>query len=352
VQAKKTVGPFQSVDDDRRRLLRRHVISGFTAAKVGVKSFPPRFPPLLVTQCSTASQLTSFAGQLQGFTLKHSRIIYSLTSSSSISRARRRLNSKSSDPAPVNSNNIIRIPRTVDMTQLLDLPPELFQIIIHKVVAIQDVKQYANGSWGPRNAWKLRGVCRVFAAEIKHDLLTNQPHHELPGCSEIIENNMATYLFRRVQKPLDTRTNLTTIINQMVNYICEVHSVPTARRQGVLEDMCAGLVPIFEARRLWEMFRYADMPVPEAVDRNTLRLTAAVAMRRHDLVRGLISQTPISAEVEIARGRSNGPLVVAAKAGDIQLFRIMMTHLGSLKKMETRSAMTQFDVEEAIEYAL
>jgi hypothetical protein len=183
-------------------------------------------------------------------------------------------------------------------------------------------------------------------------LLTNQPHHELPGCSEIIENNMATYLFRRVQKPLGTRTNLTTIINQMVNYICEVHSVPTARRQGVLEDMCAGLVPIFEARRLWEMFRYADMPVPEAVDRNTLRLTAAVAMRRHDLVRGLISQTPISAEVEIARGRSNGPLVVAAKAGDFQLFRIMMTHLGSLKKMETRSAMIQFDVEEAIEYAL
>jgi hypothetical protein len=54
-----------------------------------------------------------------------------------------------------------------------------------------------------KNAWKQRMVYRTFAAEIKHDILANQPMNVLDRATEIVSNNMAQYLQNRMKKPLD-----------------------------------------------------------------------------------------------------------------------------------------------------
>lgn len=50
--------------------------------------------------------------------------------------------------------------------QLLDLPPELFQHIVHDLVSVVGVSE----------AWKYRWLCRTFAAEISHDVFAKSDH--------------------------------------------------------------------------------------------------------------------------------------------------------------------------------
>ncbi|KAF2875591.1 ankyrin repeat-containing domain protein [Massariosphaeria phaeospora] len=56
---------------------------------------------------------------------------------------------------------------------LLDFPPEIFQRIVQEVVL----------SAGICPAWQLRKVCRVFASEIYHDVLTHQPLENIVSVS-------------------------------------------------------------------------------------------------------------------------------------------------------------------------
>lgn len=50
------------------------------------------------------------------------------------------------------------------MTQLLDLPPELWQQVVHYLVL----------EAGVNKAWGSRGVCRTFKRDITDDVVTKQ----------------------------------------------------------------------------------------------------------------------------------------------------------------------------------
>lgn len=61
------------------------------------------------------------------------------------------------------------------MSNLLDIPAELFQMVIHELVTTSKDPSYP---WRPSphpgigQLWKLRGVCRSFAAEIEREVFS------------------------------------------------------------------------------------------------------------------------------------------------------------------------------------
>jgi len=62
------------------------------------------------------------------------------------------------------------------MTNLLDLPVEVFQMITHELVssAIGNVT-VPYQICRIKDVWKLRNVCRTFAAEIERNVFSQQP---------------------------------------------------------------------------------------------------------------------------------------------------------------------------------
>jgi hypothetical protein len=83
------------------------------------------------------------------------------------------------------------------MTELLDLTLEIFKMIVHELNAES-----------PSSTWKLRSVCRTFAAEIEDDLLSHQPENVVKKMPEVINNKMAEYLIIHLHKISDVNDPL------------------------------------------------------------------------------------------------------------------------------------------------
>jgi hypothetical protein len=103
---------------------------------------------------------------------------------------------------------------------LLDLPPELFQAIAHELVEVA----------GLSGAWQLRGVCRTFAAEIAHDILTKRLIIEFNGSSNrrLLEECIDRYLVARLRNPLDTDRRILKKLGKLVRW--------ASRKLGVISE--------------------------------------------------------------------------------------------------------------------
>ena len=121
------------------------------------------------------------------------------------------------------------------MARLLDLPPEMFQNIIHHLV--DDI--------GTCEAWKLRGTCRTFAAEITHDILSNEPEGRIAcrACERIMKNKVSDFLVIQVNRTKDSSEinrlknspdgtrGFLTVIPKMLDYLGQ-GAVTISKRAG------------------------------------------------------------------------------------------------------------------------
>ncbi|KAL1600543.1 hypothetical protein SLS60_006929 [Paraconiothyrium brasiliense] len=95
--------------------------------------------------------------------------------------------------------------------KLLDLPPEMFQRIVH--VLVQQTE--------PQGAWKLRGVCRTFAAEIEYDIFAMQTQDAFASDPSrlFMRKHLWRYLFYRTKSILDADATVPDIINATISYL-------------------------------------------------------------------------------------------------------------------------------------
>ncbi|KAF2824859.1 hypothetical protein CC86DRAFT_420173 [Ophiobolus disseminans] len=120
--------------------------------------------------------------------------------------------------------------------ELLDLPPELFQHIIHGVI---------EGSPCLREAWKLRRVCRTFAAEISYDILTKRPISDFQSKASdrcFLENCIHRYLVARLQSPHGINATFLAKLQSIVDWtVAETGPQTQRQRDDITEQVCAGL---------------------------------------------------------------------------------------------------------------
>jgi hypothetical protein len=223
------------------------------------------------------------------------------------------------------------------MTQLLDLPPEMFKNIVHEL-----------NTEPPNSTWKLRGVCHTFAAEIEHDLLSNQSKSVVEEMYEVINNNMAKYLLNRIHSPPDSEDRLLKTLRNMADYLMQELAIPEKEQEETETGMIEGFVRVCHLARINSMISHSSRDA--FVFRRSLsnidngaeldywqKVVAAMSFLAFHLVRALLVTTPPDIWIlEITIGRS--PLVMAVTANDDGLFDEVMGHLNHLRNTAKRDA--------------
>jgi hypothetical protein len=113
-------------------------------------------------------------------------------------------------------------PNDVEIVDLPNLPTELFNMVVHQLVAT-DI----------RGAWMMRGISKVFKNAVEADILRHQPSDVVRNSGEIIKQLMPRYLYWRIKKPNDVHTALLVRLTKMNDYLCEelhITSMRSARR--------------------------------------------------------------------------------------------------------------------------
>ncbi|KAJ4360814.1 uncharacterized protein N0V89_001381 [Didymosphaeria variabile] len=231
---------------------------------------------------------------------------------------------------------------------LLDLPPEVFQRVVHELVS--DV--------GVVEAWKLRGVCRTFAAEIHHDIFAHQPKEILLASMDtsehmkIFQNNLTVYLRNRLNKRLDANGMLVSKIQELWDYPTEtLHIQDFQKRQECAARLIEGIVsdpdPLYWMAFIWDeqlwphRHNHADAYMVPATAAD--KLIAVVAVGEHDLIPGLFELPENGDYTMFSR-----PLVIATGNRDTEMVR---TLISCYKKLHPKNN-THPDIVDAIDSAI
>lgn len=229
------------------------------------------------------------------------------------------------------------------MAQLLDLPTEIFQNVIHSL-----------NSEHPRATWKLRSVCHTFAAEIKHDLLSNQPKHIVGLIPGVITANITTYVLAHLNKPADVDNRLLNTIRRMIDYLVSALSIPKGQRKETETRMVEGLVRVTGPDEVMYMMmgwrrsyrhpaiQLRNNPENGADIHHWEKIVAAMSTQAIDLIRPLLAQMPPAIWSPYTTF-GEGPLVMAVTSKHDELFDAVLHHLNNLKKSIKRETLGCYD---------
>ncbi|KAH7070674.1 hypothetical protein BKA63DRAFT_579368 [Paraphoma chrysanthemicola] len=130
------------------------------------------------------------------------------------------------------------IRRVLNM-DLLDLPPEVFEDVIHELVSTAGVDE----------AWRLRGVCRVFSSAITFDILAKQPRQAFATkpfsvtkgviYGKLMTKTFGTYLYYRTRNYRDVHPEIPERIHQMVAYLRGLKNVDLPDQEDLIfQELC------------------------------------------------------------------------------------------------------------------
>ncbi|KAF2824858.1 hypothetical protein CC86DRAFT_407997 [Ophiobolus disseminans] len=96
---------------------------------------------------------------------------------------------------------------------LADMPPEIFQHIVHDVVSVA----------GPGDAWKICKVCRIFAAEIADDIFAKSDQDTFRSRKdiELLHRGLDIFLLNRLDFPHDVNPTIFAKLTAMVDYLLQ-----------------------------------------------------------------------------------------------------------------------------------
>ncbi|KAL1797872.1 hypothetical protein ACET3X_004478 [Alternaria dauci] len=228
------------------------------------------------------------------------------------------------------------------MTELLDLPLEIFKTITHEL-----------NTESSSSTWRLRSVCRTFAAEIEDDLLGNQPRSVVENMPQIMNNRIAGYLLLHLHKTSDINNLLLKMLRRMADYLIQELAILEKDRKDTETSMIDGFVrvcgPVYVNTLIWPSPGPASIPQWSSMNMDDgaeldhwQKVVAAMALQASDLLRTLLATMPPSIWIpETTIGR--GPLVMAVISNDDDLFDEVMDHLNQLGKMAQRKAVRPHD---------
>lgn len=118
------------------------------------------------------------------------------------------------------------------MSNLLDLPAELLQMVIHELVI---TSKDPSCLWRPSShpgigqLWKLRGVCRSFAAEIEREVFSQQPRefYSHRNIQRLIKTHFSRFVLQVSRKPGSVNEKMFTRLQRMVQYIVNRSNMKT-----------------------------------------------------------------------------------------------------------------------------
>jgi ankyrin repeat protein len=230
---------------------------------------------------------------------------------------------------------------------LLDLPPEIFQMVVHEFVS----------KVGVRKAWKCRSVCRnflqqvsgsfrspslgSFAVEIHHDVFAKQSIAALSRCESILKRNLALYLFNRTKNLLDVNDFVPNKIKRAVNFLMEnCRYDGTTQRDELTKIICDGFRPdilsgvIYYNLRDGQGSSFLVRPLDpsdgwEQCTHAEENIATAALIGDHHLVRTLLA----SIKPELANlsryGIFGNPLSNAFQSGSQDTITVILEHLHS-----------------------
>ncbi|KAF2635779.1 hypothetical protein P280DRAFT_522896 [Massarina eburnea CBS 473.64] len=229
---------------------------------------------------------------------------------------------------------------------LLDFPPEIFQNIIHELVA----------ETGACGAWKLRSVSKVFDAEIRYDVLVKQPQ-SIPcrdnshDCIRLQQHITTLHLVDLIHNPRNHDTRLLSIITDLAQYVCGELGLDDIEQGEIIESLCKGAVKHLDSNivleHLWSVRPNENVsdghlktPSLELSIREYKngkvqeRMVAAIAADAYGLVIALMSTfTPESTATSSVFGE---PLQFAISIGNHEMVEIIIEKFLSLRSVIPR----------------
>ncbi|KAF1958200.1 hypothetical protein CC80DRAFT_546440 [Byssothecium circinans] len=151
------------------------------------------------------------------------------------------------------------------MKEISDLPAEIFAMVVNELVS--DV--------GVAAAWKLRGVSRLFASEIEHNIFAKQP------------DSIVYDLAPQVMALLPNK------INKMVTYLAEKLGLQGKEKDRCLESLCRSVTGCIQPRYPNRVLKFEEWS--RNISLNQLltprdKLSGAAAIGSVELVKQFIKQ--------------------------------------------------------------
>ncbi|KAI4683891.1 uncharacterized protein J4E84_006731 [Alternaria hordeiaustralica] len=141
------------------------------------------------------------------------------------------------------------------MTNLLDLPVEIFQMITHELVksAINNVKGLSR-RFEIDSVWRLRDVCRTFAAEIERNVFSQQPkeiYFNVYSVQRLALKRLPRYMMQVKRIPGNINEDFHGRLQRMTNYILQELDIEDEKqRTGIIERFYLSLGKIVDASKL------------------------------------------------------------------------------------------------------
>ncbi|KAJ4304502.1 hypothetical protein N0V90_000028 [Kalmusia sp. IMI 367209] len=139
---------------------------------------------------------------------------------------------------------VFEIKHDTSAMQLLDLPPEIFQRIIHAYVFHNDYYMRI------KEPWKLRPVPLPLQFVTKSSPMPKEkllPDYPFKCATRIINSDAPLYLFNRCKRHLDVQPEYPVKLNQMAEYLYGTFSLETDEEQDqCLWQLCHLVVTICE----------------------------------------------------------------------------------------------------------
>ncbi|KAJ4360815.1 uncharacterized protein N0V89_001382 [Didymosphaeria variabile] len=128
---------------------------------------------------------------------------------------------------------------------LLDLPPEMFRMVIGELVT----------DTGIARAWKLRGVCRTFAVEIRDEIFARQPSGIIRRSlhTNLVGKNIGFWLSNIMKTSLKADGALMYKVKELLDYIVKLLSITDEEKRRICaQKLFTGLTWNFTP---WEIDR-------------------------------------------------------------------------------------------------
>ncbi|KAI4694483.1 hypothetical protein J4E81_006701 [Alternaria sp. BMP 2799] len=231
------------------------------------------------------------------------------------------------------------------MTHLLDLPVEIFQMIVHELVnsAINNVKGPSQG-FQIDGVWRLRDVCRTFSAEIERNVFSLQPqetYYNKYFVSRLALKRLPRYMMQVKRIPGNINEGFHARLQRMISYILQELDIEDEKqRAGIIEKFHRSLGKIVEPYKLRHALWCDCGPSCYFVTQNQNstelsvqdRLHASLMVGAHDVLAGVLTELS---------GAEKDPLFdvepfrIARDLGDTESINVIVRYL------ETRSSSEQ-----------
>jgi len=231
------------------------------------------------------------------------------------------------------------------MANLLDLPVEVFQMITHDLVssAIGNVTVPYQKS-RINDVWKLRAVCRTFAAEIERNVFSQQPKESYYDCyvlRRLVMKRLPQYMMQVKRVSGNINEDFQARLQRMTSYILQKLDIKDEKQRADLMEkfyLCLGrIIDEYRLRHaLWCNCGPSCFHVNQNQQNTELcvqdRFCSALMVGAHDVLAGVLAELS-STERDTFFGVL--PFYIARTLGDTKSIDIILRYL------ETRPSLVQ-----------